>query len=255
MTDTLIKYYETEYNEDGRLQKDKAHSIEFLTTVRYFEKLFPEGATILDACAGTGVYSFYLAEKGYKVTAGDIVPYNVSLIEKKQTKKKLLDNVYTGNVLDLSMFDDESFDIVLCMGALYHLHDKAERVKTVRECLRVLKNGGILAVAYINRYAAILYNCEERLANIDELLEYSKIGTKNTFYGTTPKEINEIMTDADIETIYNIGTDGICYTIRSKINDSDDITFKKWLEYHYATCEDQNILGYSLHGLYFGRKR
>jgi len=31
MTDELIKYYEQECDEDGRLHRDKTHSIEFLT--------------------------------------------------------------------------------------------------------------------------------------------------------------------------------------------------------------------------------
>ena len=254
MMNALIKYYE-EYDEDARLQKDKTHSIEFLTTVKYFEKIFPKGASVLDACAGTGAYSFYLAKKGYKVTAGDLVPYNVGLIEKKQSETKLLEDIYLGNVLDLSMYEDESFDVVLCMGALYHLQKKVERVKAIKECLRVLKKDGILATAYINRYAAILCNCGDELANIDELLEYSKNSFKNNFYGSTPKEIKEIMSGAGIEEICNIGTDGIAYAIKPKIDHSDDKAFEKWLEYHFAACEDENILGYSLHGLHFGRKR
>lgn len=254
MTEALIKYYELECNEDERMQRDKAHSMEFLTTVRYFEKLFPKGAKVLDACAGTGAYSFYLAGQGYKVTAGDIVPYNVKYIEKKQSERKLLDNIYTGDILDLYIFEDESFDVVLCMGALYHLQGKEERTRAIKECLRVLKKGGILAVAYINRKANILYNCAELLENIDELMEYSKTGIKHTFYGSSPQEINKMMADVGIEAICNIATDGIGYTMYPKINNSQDKVFEKWLEYHYATCEDESTLGYSMHGMYFGRK-
>ncbi|MDD4264735.1 MAG: hypothetical protein PHI65_09755 [Firmicutes bacterium] len=60
MIDALRRLYES-IDEERRLSVDKAHLVEYLTTVRYFEKLFPRGAKILDACAGTGIYSFYLA--------------------------------------------------------------------------------------------------------------------------------------------------------------------------------------------------
>lgn len=40
--------------------------------------------------------------------------------------------------------------------------------------------------------------------------------------------------------------DGIGYTMYPKINNSQDKVFEKWLEYHYATCEDESTLGYSM---------
>lgn len=255
MIEKLINYYEKEYEEDRRLIKDKAHQIEFLTTIRYFDKVFPNGAKILDACAGTGIYAFHLAERGHKVTAGDLITYNVSVIEKKQAVAAILEKIYTGSILDLSEFEDDSFDVVLCMGALYHLHEKAEREKAVQECLRVLKKDGILVTSYINRHAVILHNIGDALENMQELLDYKDIGIRDVFYSSTPKEITEMMKNAGLETLYNIGTDGIGYTATAKINNADDINYRKWLDYHFSICEDESLLGYSLHGLYFGRKR
>lgn len=254
MIDQLINYYEQEYEEDRRLSKDKSHRIEFLTTTRYFDKVFSTGAKILDACAGTGAYAFHLAQKGYKVTAGDIVPYNVSLMEKKQAAEPILKKIYTGSILELSEFEDNSFDVVLCMGALYHLHDKTDREKAIQECRRVLRKEGILATSYINRHAVILHNIEDGLSSMEELLDYKDCGTRDVFYSSTPKEIINMMKDAGFETLYNIGTDGIGYMIGSKINNADDNDFRKWLDYHFSACEEESLLGYSLHGLYFGRK-
>ena len=39
MTEQINKYYEN-YDEDGRLFRDKAHLPEYLTTIRYFDRLF-----------------------------------------------------------------------------------------------------------------------------------------------------------------------------------------------------------------------
>ena len=64
-----VKDYYKNYDEDGRLFRDKAHQLEYLTTVRYFDRLFNPESSVLDVCAGTGIYSFYLAGKGHIVTS------------------------------------------------------------------------------------------------------------------------------------------------------------------------------------------
>lgn len=254
MLENLLKYYEEEYREDERLKKDKAHAVEFMTSLRYFDKTFPKGGRVLDACAGTGVYSFYLAKQGYQVTAGDLVEHNVCIMKEKQLQEPILSEIYSGSVLDLSRFEDNSFDVVLCMGALYHLRESAERERAVQECLRVLKPGGVFAAAYINKYAVILYSHEEQLSNIDELLEYNEHGHKGIFCGSTPEEMCKLMSKVGLKTLYHIGTDGIAYLISSKINASDEEHFNKWLRLHFDTCEKESLLGYSLHGLYLGMK-
>lgn len=76
MTDKIKKYYEN-YDEEGRLFRDKAHLPEYLTTTRYFDHLFVPNSRILDACAGTGRYAFYLADQGHTVTVSDLVEYYV----------------------------------------------------------------------------------------------------------------------------------------------------------------------------------
>jgi len=43
--------------------------------------------------------------------------------------------------------------------------------------------------------------------------------------------------------------------LASKLNTASDEDFKKYMEYHYATCEDESIIGTSIHGLWIGRKQ
>ena len=52
MIDKLTTYYENEFNEDGRLKKDKSHELEFLTSLKYLDKVLKKGSTVLDACTG-----------------------------------------------------------------------------------------------------------------------------------------------------------------------------------------------------------
>jgi len=252
MQEHIKRYYEN-YDEDGRLFRDNAHMPEYLTTIRYFDRLFTPGMKILDACAGAGRYSFYLADKGCIVTACDLVEHNVGIIKSKPKADKLAE-ISACDSLDLSRFKESSFDAVLCMGALYHLRTNGLREKAILECLRICKPGGIVVLAYLTKIGAIHAQINADASNMDELLKILDDTDEGIFFCTSPQEIEMMTLRHGIEKKYNIGTDGMIYAVASKLNEADDSSFQKYMEYHYKTCEDESILGASLHGLWIGRK-
>lgn len=79
----VINYYNN-YDEDIRLEKTNLHKIEYLTTILFLDKLLIPNPRILDVCAGTGKYSFYLETKGHAVTAVDITPKFVDIMKEKK---------------------------------------------------------------------------------------------------------------------------------------------------------------------------
>lgn len=249
MENSVVEYYNN-YDEEGRL---KRHKFEYLTTVEYFNRLFKPGSKILDACAGTGAYSFYLAEQGHRVTSGDLVPNNVDLM-KQNEKADLLEDIQVMNALDLSALEEESFDVVLCMGALYHLSEETDQKRAIQECLRILKPGGILVLSYINRFAQFMVNVEIGLENIEDAVRIFHNRTDSIFTYTTPGEIERLANQSGISKIKNIGTDGMIYALSEKMNGVSEDRLKQLYGYHLATCEEPSILGASIHGLYFGQK-
>jgi SAM-dependent methyltransferase len=58
-----------------------------------------------------------------------------------------------GDARDLDLAD-ASVDAVLLLGPLYHLIDRAERVRALRECPRIARPGGPVFAAAISRWAA-----------------------------------------------------------------------------------------------------
>jgi len=248
----LIKSYYENYNEDGRLFRDKAHLPEWLTTIKYFDRLFKPNSRILDACAGTGIYSFYLAEKGHDVIAADLSEHNINILKNKPNAEKLAD-IDVCNVLDLSQFEENSFDAVLCMGALYHLKTVDEKKKAITECVRVCKKNGFIALSYLNKYPIIIDEISPNIDNIDYILNFNE-EPNNIFMATTPKEIINLSENNGIKILHNIGTDGLSFILRDKINSASDENFEKWMNFMYETCEDEHILGLSMHGLLIGRK-
>ena len=151
MKNYVVENYEN-YREEDRLSTNNARKIEFITTSRIFDELFDGSRKIFDCAAGTGIYAFHLAEQGHEVTATDITPRHVEIMDKIIAEKGY--NVKTAvlDACDMSIYGDESFDVVLNMGPFYHLIDEEKRVQCMKESLRVLKKGGILAAAYIPRY-------------------------------------------------------------------------------------------------------
>ena len=246
-------YYTHENDESLRGHRDNQGIIEFLTTERYMKKVIPPNATILDACAGCGVYSFFLAGLGHIVTAGDYVGRNVHEIQKRQLESPVLHQIYH----DLTRFEDASFDAVLNMGAFYHIIDQQEREKSISECLRVLKPGGLFFLAYLNKFSNIVkYHTlwKDEFAAIERILERGFGDDDSLFYQSTPEEIEQLMADHDLTVLHNIATDGFKGTIAGTINSMDDALFERYLNYHFKICETKSILGYSEHALAICRK-
>lgn len=260
----VVESYEN-YKEEDRLTTNNARKIEFITTVKAFNEVFPAGAKMLDCAAGTGIYSFYYAEKGFDVTALDITPRHINFINQKLKDKSYDMKTFVNDAADLSMFDDETFDIVLCMGPVYHLTDKYKREKCLSECTRVLKKGGILAVSYINRF--YIFPCiaadNKKYLNADFAKTLIETGTikhddPNCFwtdsYYSIPEEVEKSLEDAHVEVIDHLASDGISPLISEKIDCMNDKEFKIWCDYHYAVCRQKSILGASNHGLIIGRR-
>lgn len=258
----LYTYYQN-YSEDVRLVKDKSHHVEFLTTTCLLDRVVKPHSKVLDVGAGTGRYSFYLANRGHSVYALEFTPYNLSIIQECLVNSESKGNMEAalGDGRDLSRFEDKSFDVVLCMGPLYHLFDEADRKQCISECLRVLKKGGILAVAYINKYASYMYSfrsdktflTDEASKNLIQYGCYHRDGSDH-FYFTSPQEIEAIMEAFAVERITNAATDGVGFMMKDIVDNLNDEEYEAWVQHHIATCEDMTLLGYSLHGLHISRK-
>lgn len=256
-TDQVVTFYES-IDESVRLKRSNANQIEFVTTTEFLNRYIKPGDKLLDACAGAGIYAFYYADRGLKVYARDLVKKNIDEIKLNQVQHLDLVEIKTGSILDLSEFDNAAFDVVLNMGAYYHLTDKEQRIASIAESLRVLKSGGIYALAYVNRHANT-YKFLDMFTTDFELLEaYYELGyhSKNkVFFSASPEQVEEELCLFDVELLNHVGTDGMKYFIKDKVNALNDADFSKWLKFHLKTCEERSSLGASEHGLIILRKK
>lgn len=101
-----------------------------------------EGKNILDAACGPGKYAEILMEKGATVTGFDI---SAKMIEQAQKRNGAKGDFFVHDMAEpLDMFEDQSFDMVLCALALGYVEDWT---LTMREFCRVLKSGGQLVAS------------------------------------------------------------------------------------------------------------
>ena len=64
---------------------------------------------------GTGAYAFYLADKGHNLTATDITPRHIKIINEQLKDKTYSMKTKVLDATDMGCFEDERFDVVLNM--------------------------------------------------------------------------------------------------------------------------------------------
>ena len=157
---TELEQYYNKFNEEKRL--DSRHGkVEFITSMKYIHEYLGGDTTkkILDIGAGTGKYSVALAEEGYDVSAVELVKHNLGLLKAKNSSVK----AYQGNALKLRRFENDTFDVTLLFGPMYHLFTKEDKVRALCEAKRVTKPGGIIFVAYVmNEYSILTYGFKQK---------------------------------------------------------------------------------------------
>jgi len=256
-TERIEAFYNNLMSEDNRLSRSKAARVEFITTVKYVEKYLAPGSKLLDIGAGAGEYSIYFAKQGYSVTAVELAGGNIAAFRAKMTPDLDIDLVQ-GNACDLSAFANDSFDVVLLFGPLYHISDPADRQKCIDEARRVCKPGGVIFFAYISNDMVVLtqtfYYDLNYLANGDYNHETFQLNNFPFVFFTVSDARDELV-NTGIKLLHEIAVDGVSELLEEKINQLDDAGYAQYLRYHFYCCEKPEMLGRSNHLLFVGQKK
>ena len=257
--DKILKTYYNQYEEENRFKKSNHNRLEFITTTKYIEKYLKKKDKILEVGAGPGAYSLYYAKRGYDVTAVELVEKNIEKL-KQGIEKNMNIKVHQGNAVDLSLFEDETFDMTLVLGPMYHLFTKEEQEKAIAEAIRVTKKGGLIYFAYITNDAVVL----RALLMEHKLLEYREKHDKEFKLDNSPEEVfylflikdfEEIMKHTNTICLHEVATDGIAQAMQMYIDQLSEAEFEEWIKYHLATCERKDLMGYSSHILHICQKK
>jgi len=234
------------------------------------ERLPPPPATILDVGGGPGAYALWLAGLGYEV---HLIEPVASLLEFAKVRSKTATHpIATFTIGDARTLEwrNDSVDAVLELGPLYHLIDRDDRLRALREALRVLRRDGQVFAAGISWFASALDGLSRNLLadevfrqivardlkegvhrNATGLLEYF---TTAKFH--RPQELMAELSQAGFSNVDVLGIEGPGWffpDFDERWNDTskrrDLMTIAKYLEH------EPSVQGISAHLLAVGKKK
>ena len=258
---TKLEEYYNKFNEEKRLNS-RHGQVEYRVSMKYIHEYLDRAAAgqkdaaalhnikLLDIGAGTGRYSVALANEGYDVTAVELVKYNLGILKKKASSVCAIQ----GNALNLKKLEDESFDVTLLFGPMYHLFGFADKNKALGEAKRVTKKGGVILVAYcMNEYSVITYGFKER--HILECMQkgqftqdFKTISDPEMLYDYMRiEEIDALNKAQKLERIKIISPDGAANYIRPFLNQLSEEEFEAFVQYQMSVCERADLIGAGAH--------
>ena len=263
--------------EIGRLERGLG-IVEFHRTKEILLRYIDKGMVIYDIGGGIGMYAAWLAKKGNEV---HLIELAESAVE--YAKASIMQDcrfvAETGNALQVNR-SDESADVVLLMGPLYHLRDREERLQALREAFRVLKKGGLLVAAGISKFSSMTWALsvygEKKNENLVEFLDdpvfFNMIKSEMTTgdhirpkeypkfiaeaYFTTSEEMKSEITESGFEVEKAIAVEGcIWFTPHLQEKWEDKASRERLLDLVRMTESEPEMLGMSPHFLMVARKK
>ena len=238
------------------------HRLEHDTTWFFLDKYLPKHGLIFDAGGGPGRYTIELAKKGYDVVLLDYTPENLDLAKKKIKHygvSKRVQEIVEGSIVDLSRYPDNSFDAVLCLGGpLSHVEKETDRLKAVKELLRVAKKEApvfISVMGLINVLTLSPICWPDEVDQTNHFQDLWRTGDDNLWRGNSfchffrASELRELIEKAGGKGVTLAGLEGMAL-LKEKTNllaRKYPNAYKNWLECHYQMCLDPTVADLSGH--------
>jgi ubiquinone/menaquinone biosynthesis C-methylase UbiE len=262
-----IADFYTATSEEGRLQLGLG-PLEFERNQDLIGRFLPKKGVIVDVGGGPGIYAEWLAGMGYEVHLVDPVEKHIKQANKrsKQGKKPFKAILGEAQKLDLP---DNFVDVVVMHGPLYHLQQKAERVKALSEAKRVLKSGGILLGFAINHSASTIVSFVNGTIHMPEILKMCREelttglhhspqnipGIFTTAFFHRPKQLRDELEEAGFAYIKTFAVEGMIWLDKNYFETRGDEQKKAaMMELLKLTESDPELLALSPHMMIAGRK-
>ena len=256
----IVSSFYGQYEEDGRTVKSRHGQLEFCTTMAYIHRYAAEQSKILEIGAGTGRYSIALASEGLDVTAVELVESNLKVLRENSTGMENIQS-FQVDATDLSRFPDNTFDVTLSFGPMYHLYEAEEVNRAIDEAIRVTKPNGVILFAFISVFAIMYANYfygnwgEGQAENFTEDYQVRHF-KEQLFTGYDITEFEELFCEKPVEWITTAGVDGLLEPIEQRTDFSmTDEEFKALAEWYMHFSEKRELLGNTNHLLYICRKK
>jgi SAM-dependent methyltransferase len=260
-------YNETAFEaERGRLPQDCP--VELAVTRRWLGRVAKAGDVAAEIGVGGGHYTEFLARMGCRLHLVDVSARLLDAAEEKLRQAGLEERVAGRHHLSgarLEGLPSESVDLALLMGPLYHLQSLTERQSSVRESARILKRGGTLFAAGINRLSYLRDLLRLKFAPVSERVafhqQYLRDGNLDPEHAP-PIGYAHLTTAADFlalfegrfEAVALLGVESFTTPCQKLFSDLPAAEAELWLDLVEETGQTPEGIGQSDHFLFVGRK-
>ena len=256
----IVSGFYAQYDEDGRTARSRHGQLEYSTTMTYIHRYADIHSKILEIGAGTGRYSIALAKEGMDVTAVELVESNLAMLRENSGGIEHIQS-FQGDATDLRLFADDSFDVTLSLGPMYHLFEADEINRAIDEAIRVTKPGGVMLFAFISVFAIMYANyfygnwAEGQAENFTDDYQVRHF-REQLFTGYDVTEFEALFRGKPVEWLTTTGVDGLLEAIEKRPDFSmTDEEFKALAKWYLAFSEKRDLLGSTSHLLYICRKQ
>jgi len=260
----VLTYYEDYTNragEDNRATSSRSASLEFHYTKKILDGYIGRDSRVLEVGCATGYYGFHFSSKCKEYVGIDLFPHHIEIFQRKIAESGAANlSCRVGDATNLDGIEDNSFDVVLCLGPMYHLPvDKRELV--FAECNRVCKPDGVVAFAYVNKIGTYFGAClhdegrkkyPNQRAN-DTVLKEGINDDDAPFFFSTPEEMEAAAMGHGLIKIRSAGLD--FFNLTAIADKMDDEKFKAYLELFDVATSLESCAGMSEHALLVCRKK
>jgi ubiquinone/menaquinone biosynthesis C-methylase UbiE len=263
VSEKILAYYEDytlRAGEDNRATSSRSASIEFHYTKKILGEFINKDNKVLEVGCGTGYYGMFFADKCKEYIGIDLFPHHIEIFQRKIQEHGINNlSCCVGDATNLEGMDDSSFDIVLCLGPMYHLPQDMREI-VFAECNRVCKSGGIIVFAFINKigtyFAACLHddlrnNYPNQNAN-DKVLKEGVNDVDNPFFFTTPEEMVSAASRHGLSKVRTAGLD--FFGLTAIADKMDDEKFGFYLGLLDEATSHESCAGMSEHALLICKK-
>jgi ubiquinone/menaquinone biosynthesis C-methylase UbiE len=267
------RFYEiSAQREWERLEHPTQGALEFSINKAWIQKFLPKpGSRVLDIGGGPGRYSIWLAWQGYRVTLADLSPDLLAIARRKAAEEGVeLDQVVEANAVDLSRFDDNSFDAILCLGPMYHLLEESDRQAVAGELFRVLNRGGHAFVAFLNHLGALRAAVNQDIPfftpytfdivkrwHYDHVMDFPVAGIFSPAWVIHPLDVAPFMERSGFGSVEVISSQSVAGDVQGHLAlfAERQPELHAWVIDELANiANDPTIIGSGWHLLYIGRK-
>jgi len=225
-------------------------------------------AMVVDVGGGTGKYSEWLTGLGHEVWMIDPVEKHIKLAQKRAKKLSHPFQVMQGEARHLEIPDDTA-DLVILHGPLYHLQQREERIQAILEARRITKPGGVILGFAINYTASTLIALLQGIIHDEKILEMCRseltTGQHNApgnmpgilaeAWYHRPEELRSEFEEAGLISLEMLAVEGIIWLDKNWFTTrADQSKFDHLLSIAKLTEKDLNLISISPHMMIAGRK-